>query len=128
MVPIPSIRQVTEAGEATVFGMSPATQKGLVDRFPILSPTTVAPKSYRGQNDGIPSVAAWNYLMVHDKMSTADAYWLTKTILDVAEPEVLIHASAKATRAQNAITNRVIPFHPGAVQYYRDRNISIANS
>ncbi|MGL4230128.1 MAG: TAXI family TRAP transporter solute-binding subunit [Casimicrobium sp.] len=124
IVPIPSIRQVAENGDAVVFGLSPAAQKAMIDRFPILSPTTVAAKSYRGQGEAILSVAAWNYLMVHAKMSEADAYWITKTILEVADPEVSIHPSAKATRAQSATTNRVIPFHEGAARYYRERGIA----
>jgi uncharacterized protein len=126
VVPIPAIRQVTDAGNASVFGLDVDAQKAMLDRFPILTSTTVPPNSYRGQSDALLSVAAWNYLMVHSQMADADAYWITKTILDAADPVTLIHASAKATRAQNASANRVIPFHPGAARYYRERGVQIS--
>jgi TRAP-type uncharacterized transport system substrate-binding protein len=35
------------------------------------------------------------------------------------------HESAKETLPANAIRNAFLPFHPGAVKYYKEKNIPI---
>ena len=61
--------------------------------------------------------------MAHKDLSEADAYWITRTVLQAADPKA-IHASAGPTRAANAPNNTVVPFHPGALRFYREQGVS----
>ena len=122
-LPIPAIKQVADAADAVVFGLTDAELGAMLQRFPFLSPASVAPNTYRGQGAPLKSVAAWNFVMAHRDMSEADAYWITRTALSAADPK-LIHASAGPTRAANAPNNTVVPFHPGALRFYREMGIA----
>ena len=124
VVPIPAIKQIADMSEATVFGLSEKEQTAMLARFPILSASNVAPNTYRNQVQPIGTIAAWNFLMANAALSEADAYWITRTILDVADP-ASVHPSAKETRAENAVNNRVVPFHRGALRYYQARGIHL---
>lgn len=124
-VPIPSIAQVADSASARVFGLSAAERDAMLLRFPALAPATVPAGRYRGQGDALQSVAAWNFVIANAALPDADAYWVTKTVLALPDP-LRIHASAAATTAENARLNRLLPFHPGAQRYYRERDIALA--
>jgi TRAP transporter TAXI family solute receptor len=121
-LPIPAIKQVADASDAVVFGLTDAELAAMLKRFPFLSPASVAPNTYRGQTNSLKSVAAWNFVMAHKDLSEADAYWLTRTVLGTSDPKA-IHASAGPTRAANAPNNTVVPFHPGALRFYREQGV-----
>lgn len=122
-LPIPAIKQVADATDAVVFGLSDGELAAMLRRFPFLSPASVAPNTYRGQTGMLKSVAAWNFVMAHKDLSEADAYWITRTVLQATDPKT-IHASAGPTRAANAPNNTVVPFHPGALRFYREQGVS----
>ena len=122
-LPIPAIKQVADAADAVVFGLNDGELAAMLQRFPFLSPATVASNTYRGQAAPIKSVAAWNFVVAHKDLPEADAYWITRTVLGAGDPQAAIHASAGPTRAANAGNNTVVPFHPGALQYYREQGM-----
>jgi TRAP transporter TAXI family solute receptor len=121
-LPIPAIKQVADTSDAVVFGLTDAELGAMLKRFPFLSPASVAADTYRGQSNALKSVAAWNFVMAHKDLPEADAYWLTRTVLGASDPKA-IHASAGPTRAANAPNNTVVPFHPGALRFYRERGV-----
>jgi uncharacterized protein len=121
-LPIPVIKQVADTVDAVVFGLSDSEVTAMLKRFPFLSSATVAPNMYRGQLSPIKSVAAWNFVMAHKDLPDADAYFITKTILSAADPKA-IAVSAEPTRTANAPNNTVVPFHPGALQFYKEQGL-----
>jgi uncharacterized protein len=80
--------------------------------------------TYRGQSQALSSVAAWNFVLANKDMPDADAYWITRKVLDTPNP-LVIAPSAGPTRASNARTNTVVAFHPGALRYYREKGIQL---
>lgn len=121
-LPIPAIKEVADAADAVVFGLTDDELQAMLGRFPFLSPAAIAAGTYRNQRTPLKSVAAWNFVMAHKDLPEADAYWITRTVLAAADPRS-IHASAGPTRAENAANNTVVPFHAGALKYYRERGI-----
>lgn len=122
--PIPAIKEVADTADAVVFGMQDAEQRAMRAKFPFLALVTVPVQTYKGQTQAIQSVAAWNFLIAHKDFPEADAYWIARTLLGSSDPRASIHPSAGPTRAENAQNNSVLPFHPGALRYYRERGIA----
>jgi uncharacterized protein len=121
-LPIPALKQIADTADAVVFGLSEAELASMLKRFPFLSSASIAANTYRGQISPLRSVAAWNFVMTHQNFPEADAYWITKTALSL-EDASKIHASARLTRVSDASNNRVIPFHPGAERYLKERGL-----
>ncbi len=124
-VPIPALKQVADATDSVVFGLNDAELTAMLTRFPFLARTSVPANSYKGQSQILQSVAGWNFVVCHANLSDADAYWITKTALErSAAPGA--DALLASTRVNFASTNAVLPFHPGAARYLRERGAKLA--
>ena len=53
------------------------------------------------------------------------AYAITKAVLSAADPKSEIYPTAMGTRAANAANNLILPFHPGALRFYREAGIAL---
>lgn len=121
-LPIPAIKDVTEATDATVFGLTEGEVAAMLGRFPFLSAASIAANLYRGQTQPIRSVAAWNFVMAHKDLPDDEAYFITRTVLSAADPKVM-HPSAGPSRMANAPYNTVVPFHNGALRFYGEQGM-----
>jgi uncharacterized protein len=124
-VPIPALKQVADTVDTVVFGLNDAELNAMLQRFAFLARTNLPVRTYRGQAQALQSVAGWNFVVCHQDLSDADAYWVTKTALErsaVPEADKLL----SSTRAEFAATNAVLPFHPAAARYLRERGVKLA--
>ena len=124
-VPIPSLVSVTNAAACTLFGLSETEQSAMRKRFPFMSDFACAPGTYRGQEASLQSVAAWNVVVAHKDLSNDLASAITRTILRSPDLVRFAGAAARSTTAQNAKFNRVVPYHPGALQVLGELGVKL---
>jgi uncharacterized protein len=125
IVPIPPLKAAADVADVAIFGVADQDIAAMLKRFPALASTNVPAGSYRGQTTAVQSVAAWNFILTNKDMPDAMAAQLTRTALTSTNPTTDIHASASATRRENAPNNTVVPFHPGALAVYREMGVSV---
>jgi len=125
VVPIPSLVEVTDHADAIVFGLSGIELEAMLERLPQLSATIIPPGTYRGQTAKIRSVAAWNFVVANKDLPDDTAYAITKAVLSATDPKSQIYPTAAGTLARNAVWNRVVPFHPGAMRFYKEAGIKL---
>jgi uncharacterized protein len=125
VVPIPSLTAVADQADAVVFGLSDTEVAAVLAKLPALSPTTIQPGTYKGQTTEIKSFSAWNFVVANKDLPDETAYAITKAVLSAADPKSEIYPTAMGTRAANAANNRILPFHPGALRFYREAGIAL---
>ena len=125
VVPIPSLTAVADQADAVVFGLSDTEVAAVLAKLPALSPTTIQPGTYKGQTTEIKSFSAWNFVVANKDLPEETAYAITKAVLSAADPKSEIYPTAMGTRAANAANNRILPFHPGALRFYREAGIAL---
>jgi TRAP transporter TAXI family solute receptor len=81
------------------------------------------PKATYDNDADIPVVAVANLLVVSDAMDEPLAHDITKLLFDKQAELARIHPQANDLALETALTGSPIPFHPGAIRYYRERGV-----
>lgn len=105
----------------------PLTERELstiVEKVPYYVPTTIPKGRYKSQDYEVRSFAAWNVLAVQKDLPEDVVYELTKAIMDHNEDLAKVHKAAANIKAENAGTVK-IPYHPGAIKYYKEKGIAL---
>jgi uncharacterized protein len=84
----------------------------------------VIPKgAYAGLSDDVPVVGVDNLLVADPAMSEALAYEIVRVLLARRAELVAVHPEARHIRLDSAAAGSPVPFHPGAVRYYREAGV-----
>jgi uncharacterized protein len=124
-IPIPALARVARAVDSVVFGLSDAEIDAMLKRFPYLAVGDVAANAYKGQPQPIRSVSAWNVVIANAGLAEETAYVLTREILGSDSVVSATNGVGAGTTLANAPKNRVVPWHPGAARFLREKGIAI---
>lgn len=124
-VPSPPFVDALGKADAVVFGFEPDEADAFRKRFPYFAPYAIAPATYKGQGAPIASMAVWNFVVAHERLPDEAAYQLTKTLLERVGEISAIFRTAAAMKPENAGANSFMPFHDGAVRYFREQGLPL---
>ena len=83
----------------------------------------VIPKATYNTNADVPVVAVANLLVVGEAMPEPLAHDITRLLFDKQRELAAIHPQATDLSLPTAVTGSPIPFHPGAIRYYREQGV-----
>jgi uncharacterized protein len=81
--------------------------------------------TYPGVNEDIPAAAGKTLFVTHDRLEESRAFEITKAILEHIPELTTAFAAAKEMSPTNAVLGSSIPFHPGALRYYKEKGITV---
>ena len=86
----------------------------------------VIPKgTYSGMQQDVHTACVANVLCCHEKLDEETAYQITKLIIEKKSDLVLVHKEAAHITLQDAVVGSPIPYHPGAIRYYKEKGMTI---
>jgi uncharacterized protein len=92
---------------------------------PLYFVSNISKGVYKGIDEDIPVAAATNLLIVNEKMDDNLAYQITKLFLEHTADLVAVHKAATEISLKNAVVGSPIPFHPGALRYYKEKGVKL---
>jgi len=95
---------------------------------PLYFASNVPKGVYKGIDEDIPVAAATNLLIVNEKLDENLAYQITKLFLEHTADLVAVHKAASEITLKNAVVGSPIPFHPGALRYYKEKGVKLPAS
>ena len=123
--PFPSIQQI-EAKEPIKFLSFSAEQVEAIRKVvPEFSPSKIPAGTYRLLDKDYITVADSNFVIGRTDLPDDLVYQLLKAVFENQHRLVKVTSLASETLSQNAVKNSFLPFHPGAVRYYREVGIKI---
>ena len=124
-VPVQAFQEV-EAKEPVTFISLSAEQIAAVRKaMPELSASKIAAGSYRSLDKDYVTFGLYNFVVGRADLPNDLVYQLVKTVFENQPRLVKAHPAASETLPQNVDKNTFLPFHPGAVRYYREIGIKI---
>ena len=82
--------------------------------------------AYPGQDKDNPVSVVWNILVANASMPDDMAYNIVKTLMEKNPELVAVHREAQNfTLANQVPANSAIPWHPGAVRYFKERGVKM---
>ncbi|RPH59745.1 MAG: TAXI family TRAP transporter solute-binding subunit [Acidobacteria bacterium] len=114
----PGLRIRMLASDAAVPGLRRAHGDALYAVRPVPKTT------YPGLSGDVPVVSVANILAVHENLPDQLAYDITRTLFEHQSELAAIHPEAKNLSIQSAVQGSPAPFHPGALRYYQEKNVS----
>jgi len=89
----------------------------------------VIPKgTYGGMDADVTVAAVTNLLVAHERMDESLAYQITKVLLENTPELVAVHKSAQELTPKSAAVGSPVPFHPGALRYFKEKRIKVPGS
>ena len=80
---------------------------------------------YKGVDEEVPVAAVTNLLIVNEKLDENLAYQITKLFLEHTADLIAVHKAASEITLKNAVVGSPIPFHPGALRYYKEKGVKL---
>jgi TRAP transporter TAXI family solute receptor len=124
-VPVPVFNQLDSEKEVAFFTFSDDDIATIRARFPEFTASLIPKAAYRQQPAEQKTIGLYNFAIAHKDMSDDLAYAVTKAVLENSARLAKSHPAGKDTIAANASRNSFLPFHPGAVRYYKEKGIKL---
>ncbi|MBR9822971.1 MAG: TAXI family TRAP transporter solute-binding subunit [Rhodobacteraceae bacterium] len=124
-IPHPSLSELENTQDVTIFGMSDDTLAGILDSNPYAVEFTIPQGTYETPETDLTTAAMWNFVVADASMPEDLAYEITKAVLENNDRMKATHAAAKDTLAENILKDTFIPLHPGAARYYAEIGVEI---
>ena len=83
----------------------------------------VIPRGTYKTNPDVTVVAVANLLVVSESMPETLAHDITRLLFEKQSELAAIHPQARELAIETALSGSSIPFHPGAIRYYRERQV-----
>ena len=95
----------------------------LMQKYPFLAPAKVSANTYKGVTAETKTVAVMAVLIVNSEIKGDIVYNITKALFENQAELAIGHAKGKELSLQTAVKGVSIPFHPGAVRYYKEKGV-----
>lgn len=127
-LPTGAYSQLAVENDVRFLSMDDATLAKMIEVVPAMAPFTIPANTYEDQPEDLQSVSLWNFAIANADMPDSLAYEITKLAMTNNERMTTIHAAAKETLPENVLKNAVLPFHPGAVQWFEENGYTIPDN
>jgi TRAP transporter TAXI family solute receptor len=88
-----------------------------------ISSITLPAKTYPGQDQALPTFGVRSIFVAAARLPADTVYTVTKTMFENIGEFQKFHPTAKEWTLQETINDPVIPFHPGAVRYFKEKKL-----
>ena len=124
-VPVPAILDAETKEALTFISLTSEQVKIIRKAMPELSPSKIGANIYKSLSKDYDTLGVFNFAIGRADLPDDLVYQLVKAVHENQARLIKGHSSATETIPQNVDKNTFLPFHPGAVRYYREIGIQI---
>ncbi len=122
-IPNAAIMDIGTQHSVRIINISDDKAAQIIKKYPFLSPFTIPANTYKGQTTAIKTVAVNAVLIAGTDVKEDVAYSIVKALFENQGELAMAHAKGKELNVKTAASGVSIPFHPGAVKYYKEKGL-----
>ncbi|MDR3171502.1 MAG: TAXI family TRAP transporter solute-binding subunit [Treponema sp.] len=119
--PTPAILDLASSTQVKLLPVGDAHARLLISAYPFYTQYTIPAGTYPGINEDVPMVAVVATLIVGNKVGESAVYQLIKTLFENQPELARAHGKGRDLTLKNAVEGIPVPFHPGAVKYFKEK-------
>lgn len=126
-VPSGNIIKVSERIKMKFISIPPDKMKMILDFLgPDFSEGVIPRDTYKDQKTELLFPALGNIMAVRADFPEEAVYWMTKALFDHYDEFKSVHSAAKHWNIKSTLHNFNIPLHPGAIRYFKEKGVWMA--
>ena len=123
-VPTASITRASSSQNIFFIPFDDAAKQSLFENYPFFNAVVIPSRTYRGQNEPFHGMnVGAMHLITAANIDTEIVYRFIKILYEQRAEVVKTHPAGKAINPKNVVKDTGIPFHPGAIHYYKEIGI-----
>lgn len=123
-VPTAAITDFAQSHALKVIPLSGPEIANLQKQQPYYASVKLPANTYKGQTEPVDTLAVMAVWTTHDAVPEAVAYEVTKALYENTAIMGQVHAQGKNISLQTAMAVGSVPFHPGALKYYKEKGLA----
>ena len=120
-IPNAAIMDVGASHSIRILSLPNDKVAALEKKYPFLAAATIPANTYKNQTSDVKTVAVSAVLIVATKLKDDVVYKMTKALFENQAELIAAHAKGKELNIAKAVKGVSIPYHPGAVKYYKEK-------
>jgi uncharacterized protein len=124
-VPIPVYSELETTNKVRFFTFTTAEIDKLKKALPELSDSVIPKGTYKQQTEDHKTVGLYNFAIANKDVADDLVYAVVKAVLENNAQMVKGHAASKETLPENWNRNGFLPFHPGAIRYFKEKGYAV---
>jgi len=122
-IPNAAIMDIGTQHSIRIINIADTQAAAITKKYPFLSPFTIPANTYKNQTSPVKTVAVNAVLIASTDVKADVAYGIVKSLFENQSALAAAHAKGKELSLKTASTGVSIPFHPGAVKYYKEKGL-----
>ena len=122
-IPNAAIMDISTQHSVRIINIADNKAALITKEYPFLSPFTIPANTYKGQSNAVKTVAVNAVLIARTDVKADVAYNIVKSLFESQNDLATAHIKGKELNIKTASTGVSIPFHPGAVKYYKEKGL-----
>jgi TRAP transporter TAXI family solute receptor len=129
-LPMPVVRKLAAAtsGKIRLVPTGDAVSRITERHGPYYYVGSIPKGTYPGVDEDVPVAAGMTLFVAHEVMAEPLAYEITKVLLERTPELASANAVVKEISSTSAVRGSSVPFHPGALRYYKEAGIAVPQS
>ena len=119
-VPNAALQELAFTAGLTLIPVDGAAADKICAKYGYYTKTIIPGGTYKGTDEDVGALAIMATLAVSSKLDEQTVYEMTKALFSNLVELGNGHAKGKEVSAKTAITGVSVPFHPGAIKYYKE--------
>lgn len=122
--PVAAMSEISSRKDVRIVPYDEESLKKITLEYPYYYRNVVKAKAYKGVEQDTPVMGFGGNMWTHAGVSDDMVYKFTKNLFEHKEDFYSIHPAAKWITTQTAMFGMAIPYHPGALKYYKEIGVA----